>query len=235
MPVRPAPPAPSSTRPLRKDAERNRKRILEAAGEVFAERGLGVTLDEIARHAGVGVGTVYRRYPDKHALIDALFEERLDALAALAEEALADPDPWRGFVSFLERSFELQAADRGLKELVCGTPHGRDRVADARARLKPLGEALVSRAQAAGALRADAAGPDLPLIHVMVGAVLDASGSVRPELWRRFLAIVVDGLRAQPGAHAPLPETPLDDGELADTIRAVGGRTAPATTALPAR
>ena len=224
MPGRPAPTAAPPTRPLRRDAERNRKRILRAAGEVFAERGLGVTLDEIARHAGVGVGTVYRRYPDKHALIDALFEERLDALAAVAEESLADPDAWRGLVSFLERAFELQAADRGLKELMCGTPHGRDRVADARDRLKPLGDALVARAQASGQLRADAAGPDLPLIHLMIGAVLDASGSVRPELWRRFLALVLDGLRAEPGARTPLPEAPLDDGELDDTMRSLGGR-----------
>jgi AcrR family transcriptional regulator len=234
MPSGTTTPDPRSARPLRKDAERNRQRILRAAGEVFADRGLAVTLDEIARRAGVGVGTVYRRYPNKDALIDALFEERLDALAALAEAGLADPDPWHGFVSFLEHAFELQAADRGLKELVCGTAHGRDRVADARARLKPLGDALVARAQAAGQLRADAAGPDLPLIHLMIGAILDASGSVRPELWRRFLAVVVDGLRATPGAGMPLPEAPLDDGELDRTMRAIRP-TAPAPGAASAR
>ena len=80
-------------RPLRKDAERNRQRILAAAGELFAERGLGVTLDDIARHAGVGVGTVYRRYPDKEVLIDALFEQRIEALCAVAERGARRPGP----------------------------------------------------------------------------------------------------------------------------------------------
>jgi AcrR family transcriptional regulator len=93
----------SPTRPLRRDAERNRQRILAAAGELFAERGLSVTLDDIARHAGVGVGTVYRRFPDKNELIDALFEDRLKALCAAAEAALASDDPWDGLVLFLER------------------------------------------------------------------------------------------------------------------------------------
>src|SRR5438270_6695856 len=83
-------------RPLRKDAERNRRRILDAAAELFAERGLGVTLNDIAHHADVGVGTVYRRFPDKDVLIDALFEERVEEMIALAEEALQDADPWRG-------------------------------------------------------------------------------------------------------------------------------------------
>src|ERR1700721_3342156 len=97
--VRPAQePAP---RPLRRDAERNRQRILRAAAEVFTTRGLQATLDDVARHAGVGVGTVYRRFPDKESLVEALFEERLAAMVALAEKALAEPDSWTGLVSFL--------------------------------------------------------------------------------------------------------------------------------------
>src|SRR5689334_3613864 len=92
-------PAP---RPLRRDAERNRQAILRAAAEVFTTRGLGASLDDVARHAGVGVGTVYRRFPDKESLAEALFEERFEAMAALAEKALAEPDSWTGLVSFLE-------------------------------------------------------------------------------------------------------------------------------------
>jgi AcrR family transcriptional regulator len=80
-------------RPLRRDAEQNRQRILAAAREVYSERGLDVTLDDIARHAGVGVGTVYRRFPGKEALIDALFEDKVNSLLSLAEEALANLDP----------------------------------------------------------------------------------------------------------------------------------------------
>src|SRR5689334_9580535 len=125
-------------RPLRRDAARNRQRILQAAREVFAERGLGVTLDDIADRAGVGVGTVYRRFADKEALIDALFEERIDELASIAEDALAEGDGWEGLVSFLDRSLAMQAADRGFKDIVTSGTHGRARVAEARARIAPL-------------------------------------------------------------------------------------------------
>src|SRR3954451_11483124 len=109
---------------LRRDAERNRQRILAAAADAFAEGGLAVTMDEIARCAGVGVGTVYRRFPDKELLIEALFEQRLEELVALAEDALAHDDPWDGLVAFLERLLAVQAGDRGLKEVALGTAHG---------------------------------------------------------------------------------------------------------------
>ena len=98
------------------------------ARELFADRGLGVTLNDIAHHAGVGVGTVYRRFPDKKQLIDGLFEQRLEDLVALMDIAVADPDPWRGLSGFLEHALELQAADRGLRELITGMPDGLERV-----------------------------------------------------------------------------------------------------------
>src|ERR1700709_2237861 len=109
--------AETPERPLRKDAARNRERILAAAGEVFAERGLDVTLDDIAHHAGVGVGTVYRRFRDKEELIDALFDARMDAVVTAAQSALAADDPWLGLEGFFTTIFELLAADRGLREL----------------------------------------------------------------------------------------------------------------------
>jgi AcrR family transcriptional regulator len=211
-------------RPLRKDAERNRRRILQAAGEVFAERGLGVTLDEIARHAGVGVGTVYRRFPGKEDLIEALFAERLDRLSAAAERGLATADAWDGLVGFLHDALELQAADRGLKELMCSTSHGRDRIAEARERLKPLIDGLVARAHADGALREDVRGQDLALLHVMLGAVADVTRDVRADHWRRFLALLVDGLRARGGPREPLPGTALGDDELERAMQAPAGR-----------
>src|SRR5262249_56026858 len=101
------------TTPLRRDAERNRQRILEAARTGFAERGLSITLDEIAKLAGVGVGTVYRRFPNKELLIDALFEDRIGEVAAAAEEALTDDDGWRALTTVLERSVHLIAAHPG--------------------------------------------------------------------------------------------------------------------------
>src|SRR5437667_9910090 len=111
-------------RPLRRDAERNRQRILEAARELFADRGLSVTLNDIAHHAGVGVGTVYRRFPDKALLVEHLFEQRLEEIVGLMETAAADPDPWRGMTGFLEHALELQSPDFALKDLVLSSPAG---------------------------------------------------------------------------------------------------------------
>jgi AcrR family transcriptional regulator len=192
-------------RPLRKDAERNRLRILQAAGELFAERGLGVTLDDIARHAGVGVGTVYRRYADKELLIDALFEQRLASMCAIAAAALEQDDPWDGFVYFFEQGSELQARDRGLKELLTCSAHGGGCVAEARARLRVLVTEVFDRAKAAGVVRADVEPLDAPLIQFMVGAVMDRSRDVEPDLWRRYLQLLLDGLRPCAATSLPVP------------------------------
>jgi AcrR family transcriptional regulator len=197
-------------RKLRADAARNRERILAAAAEAFAEGGLGVTMDEIARRAGVGVGTVYRRFPDKDQLIDALFEQRIAGFVALAEEAAEVPDAWESLVRFFEGAVAQQAADRGLKEVVLSSVHGQDRVARARARIGPIVEALIERAQADGALRADVAGPDLALVQFMLGALADSTRDVDPGQWRRFLTIVFDGLRTRRDAPSPLAPPALD-------------------------
>jgi AcrR family transcriptional regulator len=219
-------------RPLRKDAERNRQRILEAARELFSERGLSVTLNDIAHYAGCGVGTVYRRFPDKEQLIDALFEERIGELVVCAEVALTNPDPWEGLVSFLEDGLRLQARDRGLKEVLLSTDEGRARVAVARERLMPLGGQLIERAGAAGALRPDISRQDIPVIHVMLGAVMDGARDVEPDLWRRYLAIVLRGLRADSTVPEPLPVGPLTQDQLEDVMRCwQPPRRSPATTA----
>jgi AcrR family transcriptional regulator len=184
-------------RPLRADAERNRRLLLDAARELFAQRGLQVTLDDIARRAGVGVGTAYRRFGSREKLIDALFDERVGGIVALAEEGLEADDPWEGFCTFLQRSLALQAADRGLKELLLGTAEGRERVAAIRAQMQPLGTELVRRAQEAGALRPDFAPQDIPLLQIMLGAIVDVSQAVQPDLWQRYLAFILDGMRAE--------------------------------------
>lgn len=215
---------PVPERPLRRDAERNRRRILDAAAEVFTTRGLGVTMDDIAHHAGVGVGTVYRRYANKEQLIDALFEERIDALARLAEEGLRHEDAWEGLVHFMEAALVHQAEDRGLKELLFGTRHGQDRVALARGRMAPVVIALVDRARETGALRADVQARDVPVIQLMLGTALDFSRDVEPELWRRYLTIVLDGLRARRDDATPLPRPALDESQL---DAAMGGWKAP--------
>jgi len=210
--------ASTAERPLRRDAERNRRRILEAATEVFAARGVGVTMDEIAEHAGVGVGTVYRRFPQKELLIEALFEDRIEELVTLAHEALAEDDPWQALIGFLERAQALQASNRGVKELILSTAHGRDRVARVRERLAPLGLQLIERAQAAGQLRPGVEVTDLPLIQVMLGGSVDLTRDVEPEAWRRLFAIIVDGLRAREPL-TPLEVPALSSDQVDDAMR----------------
>jgi AcrR family transcriptional regulator len=191
-------------RPLRRDAERNRQLIMAAAREVFAERGLDVTLDDIARHAGVGVGTAYRRFANKDALIDELFEDQIDEFASYAEEALEVSDPWLAFTGFMEKVLAAQAKNRGLKQVLLSSPQGRERVCDARDRVAPLTSRLVERAKAAGAIRADFEETDLPMIHVMVGSVMDATRDVDPDAWKRYLKVLLSGIAADPAVCGAL-------------------------------
>jgi len=198
---------PGSPQPLRRDAELNRQRLIAAAQEVFRERGLSATLDDVARHAGVGVATAYRRFANKDELIDALFNDMIDRAVDVVAEAAANPDAWQGLTSSLEKVCELQAFDRGLREVMLGTDRKPQRQAQVAQRLKPPVDLLVARAKEQGALRPDAEPWDLPMIQLMVAAVNDQSG--HPELWRRYLWLILDGLRTQPGT-ARLPAVPLD-------------------------
>lgn len=209
----------SNARPLRRDAERNRQRILLTAQEAFAVRGLDVSLDDIAAQAGLGVGTVYRRFPTKEDLIEALFSDRLREIVAVGEKALADPDGWRGLVTFLEESHALQSVDRGLREVLLSNRFGRDHVARIRGSLQPIVTRLVTRAQEQGRLRADAAPTDIPLIAIMLGAVVDYTGHVRADTWRRCLALVIDGLRARPDELTPLRPGPLAPDQVDQAMR----------------
>ena len=193
-----------SSPPLRADAERNRQRLLAAAKELYATRGLDVTLDEVARHAGVGTGTAYRRFPNKDALIEALMVDRIGELAAIASECLEDPDPWNGLVAYFDRALALQAADRGLKDVLFSAGRGRERVAHARRALGPAVTRLVRRAVEAGVVRSDLETSDVPLINFMLNTVVDFGRDVEPQLYRRYLAIVLEGLRPR-GDLAPLP------------------------------
>lgn len=193
-------------RPLRQDAERNRQRILEAARTLVTEHGLNVSHDEIALAAGVAVGTVYRRYPEKEQLFEALFLDRVEAVVALAEEALLNPDAWQGLTRYLESVFEMQADDRGLREFM-SRGRGTGLAAEAGAAIQPAVSKLVSRAQAEGKLRADIGPNDIPLIPMMVGAVMDNARHVEPDLWRRVLAIVLEGLSTDARLQ-PLPGEP---------------------------
>ena len=207
----------TSERPLRKDAERNRRLILDAAADLFAKRGLGVTLNDIAHHAGVGVGTVYRRFPDKAKLVDELFEERVEDLVATMERAAADPDPWNGIVTFFVESNELQSRDFALRDIILATPDGLERSCRIRDKLLPLGSELIRRAKAAGQLRTDVGDSDIAIIQLMIASVIEASRDVDPGLWRRYIQIIIQGLRANPDPPQPLTHPALDP----DTVQKV--------------
>jgi AcrR family transcriptional regulator len=196
-------------RPLRKDAAANRDRLLAAAGELFAERGLEVTLNDIAHHAGVGVGTAYRRFANKEQVIDALFEDSLQRVTVLARECLEQADPWQGLVSFLERSLHMQFGDRGLSQIMNETTLGLPRVADARDRIAPLFEQLVQRARSAGVVRADFDQSDIIFVQLAVASIMERTRDVAPDVYRRYLAMFLDGIRAPGHGLTALPVEPL--------------------------
>ena len=200
LPVGYGQPVPPTEQPLRRDAERNRRLLLSTAGELMAQRGLDVSYEEIARAAGTGVGTVYRRFPTRDDLVDAVFGEHLDTVCAMAEQAAREEDPWRGLAAFLERQLELEAADRALGEILRGQRGSYAIVHRASRRMTPVVDEVLRRAVAAGTVSADVTAADLVAVHVMVGSVLDASRTSAPDLWRRALAIALAGLQ-----HARMP------------------------------
>jgi AcrR family transcriptional regulator len=170
--------------PLRADAERNLRRVLDAAAEAFAEHGPDVSVDEIARRAGVGHATVFRRFPTKGELIAAVAQERMRMLVGLAEEALAEPDPGEALTAFIWQAGELHARDRGLYDCVSrceGLPESEE--------VHRLAGELVRRAQAAGALRQDVSAED---VEALVGSAVK---SAPPDRWRQHLTVVLDGLK----------------------------------------
>jgi AcrR family transcriptional regulator len=199
--------------PLRRDARENRERILAAARECFAAEGVDVPVEEIAHRAGVGMGTLYRRFPTKDDLIDAVLAEALDAYTRTAQRFLAEDDPWAGFCGFLERALELHAENLALKDVLASGDHGAEGVEMARERLRPIVARLISRAQEAGALRADFSPRDMPIVFWTAGRVIEATAGVAPELWRRYLALLLDGLRAD--CATPLPHRALTAPQLA--------------------
>lgn len=207
-------------RPLRADAERNRRRILASARQVFAERGLDVTLDDIAAHAGVGIATVYRRFANRDELVEALFSDRLEALADEAERLAEAPDGWSGITGFLMFSAGQLAVDHGLSDALLRV--GRDgekpddgSVRTARGRLLPAVEALVGRAQREGTLRPDFAASDVPLLMQMVATAAHLTMPVLPAWWRRPMAVLLDGLAARPEPGTPMPGRSLTFDEVA--------------------
>lgn len=192
----------AGSKPLRADAERNRILILQVAAQVFAEKGLDAGFDEIARRAGVGAGTVYRRFPHRDELIEALLAQRLVELAELAERAGDHPDAWAGLVDFLDHSIALQIQDRGLRELLEVSGRWSECSGEAKGRLVLALHRLLRAAQEQGRVRPDIAITDLGVLATMVSAVHDAE---QPDLWRRYLQLFLDGLSVRRDDPTPLP------------------------------
>jgi AcrR family transcriptional regulator len=187
-------PAPATTaKRQRADARRNRERIVEAARRVFAEKGADAQMDDIARAAGVGVGTVYRHFPRKEALMGELVAARFRAFADNAERALATDDPWEAFAGLLRTNAELCASDRGTQQAFAVGPAGWELAEPELARLNELADRVIRRAQDNGSLRADFSVFEIPMLMTGVFATMIAGGFD----WRRHLEIVLDGLRAR--------------------------------------
>src|ERR1700722_11153601 len=200
----------------RKDAERTRRRLLAAAREVFRDRGVAATLNDVAHHAGLGVGTVYRHFANKEELIDALFEDMVETVDRYVREAAQEPDAWLGLTRALQQVCEVQSFDRGLREVMLGTGRGPERQQQMRERVGPTVDILVSRAQEQGTLRADIQLPVSAILQPMVGAVSGHLG--QSGLWRRYLTLIIDGLRAHPGEPSPLPDLFASDEQLQDAL-----------------
>jgi AcrR family transcriptional regulator len=198
-----------SRRPLRKDAEINRDRLLDAARELFARRGLGVGLNEIAGHAGVGVGTAYRHFPDKEQLIDVLFQQRLGEIVALAERALNDDDSWRGLTEFLDGWLRIHLGDRSLTQIFMDPDLGQQRVDSSRDEIAPLLDAIADRARDDGRTRTDFQGTDVFFIQLAVAGLIDRSHALAPHLYRRYLTMFLEGIRSDPDPGTALPVPPL--------------------------
>jgi AcrR family transcriptional regulator len=178
---------------LRADAQRNLERVLDAATEVFAASGPDSSIDEIARRAGVGHATVVRRFPTKEALMAAVVCRRMDDFVAFAKELAERPDPWQAFCEFVWFAGDAHASDRALHDALGRCVDVPD-VAAAKAELNELVEALVTRAQDAGALRRDVGAED---VSALVGSAIKATArSGDREIWRRYVEVVLDGLRA---------------------------------------
>jgi AcrR family transcriptional regulator len=186
-------------RRLRADAERNRVALASAAREVFAEQGLAAPLEHIAKRAGLGIATLYRNFPTRSALMDAVIADTADAHREIIRRALANEDPWTGLTGYLTEICQLAStADQAAGQTM----------AIAGSKVYPQLAELVARAQAAGRLRADLAPTDVLCLTVGIGRIIEVTQALDPDAWRRQLALLLDGLR--PAAAHPLPHPPCE-------------------------
>jgi AcrR family transcriptional regulator len=194
----------AAEKPLRADARRNREAILAAAKAVFAKYGEGAQMDDIARRAKLGVGTLYRHFPTKDALIEALLADRFWQLVAFVEQHLHDEDPFDGLCQSLWRGAELAARDRGVSQLFAAHIAEATAAHEAQRELIRLTDELITRARAAGTLRADFEVADIPVMMCGVTQAMHMIDRHGEDRWKRHLRLLFDGMRTRSGLE-PLP------------------------------
>lgn len=202
--------------PLRRDAQRNRELLIAAAREVYAEQGMEAPLDEIARRAGVGNATLYRRFPTRGALIEAVFGDSLNDTLRRGEEARMAEDAWEGLVGYLEYIFEGLAADRGSNDLMTTGVQDVPSLDALKAHHHRTVSLLIRRAQEQGSMRGDIVTEDLLFMLAALGRVVPASVTAAPGAWPRHLHLLLSGLRAE--AAAALPAAPLTADQLSAAL-----------------
>jgi AcrR family transcriptional regulator len=197
-----------ATETLRADAARNRSALVTAARELMAERGLEVPLDEIAKRAGIGNATLYRRFPRRIDLVAAVFADRMIDHERAVRAALDDPDPWDGLCSYIEAAAELQVHDRGIADLITMDVSTAPDIEALRTKAFTGLVEVIDRAKAAGVLRADAVSQDIVIVLQANAGVVTRAHPVAGPASRRLIHLLLDGLRAEaetPGAVAPSP------------------------------
>jgi AcrR family transcriptional regulator len=191
---------------LRADARRNRERIVEAARGVFAEHGLGASLNEVSRRADVGLATLLRRFPSRDQLVAAALGDRMGEFAALVERALADPDPWRGFCGLVERVCAMQAGDLGFTEVLTQAFPSSGQFEELREQAYRRIVELFDRAKAAGRLRPDFSPHDFPMVLMANAGVVTATAGLSPASSPRLIACLLQAFSTD--AAGPLPPPP---------------------------
>lgn len=201
----------TTPRAPRRDALRNRAAIVDSACTAFAERGLDAPLEPIAAAAGVGNATLYRHFPERAALWEAVLQEPLQEVLDLMREclALSEDDPWAGFATFIRRTADIEARREGFSALMTTRFTGAPTLLALRAEIQDGLESLFRHAQDAGAIRADAALEDIAVVQLSTARAIETFGEVAPELHRRWVDLVLDGLRAPGAEREPLGGPPL--------------------------
>lgn len=202
-------PSGEAQRTLRADARRNRERVLAAACSAFAEEGFEVGVAAIARRAGVGTGTLFRHFPTKVDLEVAVVLERSQQMRDNLRDALAEEEPWEAFATLMTRTVELTACDRCIGQAARPELLADPRMRELRDEMMSGIETILQRGREAGVLRRDVTAEDIPVLSSAIGTTMERFGSGRPDLWRRYLGVVLDGLRAdgavplEPGPPGP--------------------------------